>query len=370
MNKIKILYIVSNLKRCGPINILYNLIKYIDKEKYEIYIVSLSPEVENTRTNEFKELKCKIYNLELNRIKTILAKKYILKIIKDNKIDIIHSHGLRADIINSKLKKYNTISTLHNYPYYDYTMAYGNKLGLLISKIHLKVLSKIDTVCGCSKSIKSMLYEYKKIEIDYVQNGVDTQIFKPINENEKNKIREKLNISKDKIIFIVIGEFNLRKNTSIIIESFNLRKKDNEILLFLGDGKLLETNKLLAKENKNIIFAGRVENVEDYLKCSDYYISASLAEGLPNSVLEALATGIPCILSKILPHEEILNNTNQIFNPNDKQELLNTIEYITKQNSKQLRKESILTIHKNLNAKSMATNYSTKYQLLKEGCDS
>jgi glycosyltransferase involved in cell wall biosynthesis len=370
MNKIKILYIVSNLKKCGPINILYNLIKYIDKEKYKIYIVSLSPEVENTRIKEFEALNCKIYNLQLNRVKTILSKKYILKIIKENNIDIIHSHGFRADIINSKFKQYKTISTLHNYPYYDYTMAYGNKIGLVITKIHLNVLKKIDIVCGCSKFIKDMLYQYKRIDIDYIQNGVDDEIFKPTNENEKNKIREKLNLPKDKIIFIVTGEFNFRKNTSIIIESFNLRKNNNEILLFLGDGKLLETSKSVAKENLNIIFKGRVKNVEDYLKCSDYYISASLAEGLPNSVLEALATGIPCILSKIPPHEEILNNTNQIFNPNDKQDLLNIIEYITKQDYKELGKKSILTIDKSLDAKTMAKNYSSKYQRLKEGCES
>ena len=48
-----------------------------------------------------------------------------------------------------------------------------------------------------------------------------------------------------------------------------------------------------------------IGHVQEYLGASNYFISASLAEGLPNSVLEAMACGLPCILSNIPPHVEI-----------------------------------------------------------------
>jgi glycosyltransferase involved in cell wall biosynthesis len=60
--------------------------------------------------------------------------------------------------------------------------------------------------------------------------------------------------------------------------------------------------------DSRIRFLGRVSNVQEYLQASDYFVSASLAEGLPNAVLEALACGLPCLLSDIAEHQEILQS--------------------------------------------------------------
>lgn len=364
MVKTKILYVVPNLKRCGPINILYNLAKYIDKDNYEIYIVSLSPQVENTREDEFKNLGCKLYNLNLSKIKSIFcARRKVYKIAKENNVDIIHSHGLRPDIINSKIKNYKTISTLHNYPYDDYKMAYGKFIGYIASRYHVKILKNIDKVCACSKSIKDMM-DNKGINIDYVKNGVDDKVFTPTSENEKYYLRKKLNLPISDRIFIVIGEFNIRKNLSLIIDCFKNRNNRDEKVVFIGNGKTYEQSVKQSKENPNIIFKGRVENVDEYLKASDYYISSSLAEGLPNSVLEAMSTGIPCILSNIPPHEEISNDKNQLFNPKDMKELSKTIDYVVSKDYQCLKKECILTIENTLSASKMVVNYEAKYESL------
>ncbi|MEG0844250.1 MAG: glycosyltransferase [Romboutsia sp.] len=364
IKKIKILYIVSNLKKCGPINILYNLTKYIDKEIYEIFIVSLSKECENTRKEEFESLGCKTYNLNLKKINAIFSsKKLILNIIKENNIDIIHSHGIRADLINTKLRKYKTVSTLHNYPFEDYKMYYGKIKGFLIAKFHISILKKINKVFACSKSVKEML-SYKNINFDYVQNGVDYEVFTISKDEEKYEIRKELNLPQNKKIYIVVGEISYGKNVSTIINCFNNRKNNNEILLIIGNGKLYSRSIALSKDNENILFKGKVDNVDKYLKSSDYYISASLSEGLPNSVLEAMSTGIPCILSKIKPHEEIINNHNQLFISKDINNLSETINHVINEDYQYLKKESRLTIENNLSAKNMAINYELKYRAL------
>lgn len=343
---------------------MYNLIKYIDRQVYDISIVSLCKESENSRKEEFSNLNCKIYNLNLKKIQSIFrGRKKILKIIEDNHIDIVHSHGLRADFINMKLKKNKSISTLHNYPYDDYSMSYGSIIGFLIGYIHINILKKINIVCACSKSVKSMLLD-KKVYIDYVQNGVDDDLFKSCDESLKKILRKELDIQEDKKVFIVVGNLNYAKNTKIIIECFNNRKNLDEVLLIIGSGKLYNKSINQSKDNKNIIFKGQVNDVYKYLKVSDYYISASLAEGLPNSVLESLSTGIPCILSNIKPHEEIINNPHQLFNPEDIDELSKCIDYIISQNHKDLMKKSRLTIEKYLTAKKMAKNYEIKYKSL------
>lgn len=363
MKNKKILYIVSNLKKCGPINILYNLVKYIDKDKYSISIVCLSKVNENSREMEFKDLGCNIYKLNLDKISSILfSKKKILDISKQNDIDIIHSHGIRPDMINSKIKDFKTVSTLHNYPYHDYSMTYGKLLGNIFAKYHINILRKINKVYACSKTLKDMLNN--EINIEYVQNGVDDRVFTTSSEKEKIYLRKKLKLPIDDKIFIVVGDLSIRKNITMIIKCFIMRKKENEKLIFIGNGDLYKESKKLIGENKNIYLKGKVNNVDDYLKASDYYISASLAEGLPNSVLEAMSTGIPCILSDIPPHIELSCDKIQLFKSNDIYELLKTIDCVKKQDYKYLQIKSRETIEKYLSANIMAKKYELKYDEL------
>ena len=66
------------------------------------------------------------------------------------------------------------------------------------------------------------------------------------------------------------------------------------------------------KNNVNIIFKGLVDNVNQYVKASDSYLSCSYSEGLPNGVLEAMASGLPVVLSDIKQHQEIYEYNNNI----------------------------------------------------------
>jgi glycosyltransferase involved in cell wall biosynthesis len=67
----------------------------------------------------------------------------------------------------------------------------------------------------------------------------------------------------------------------------------------------LQTAKQLASQYSNISLKGKVIDVDEYLEAADCFVSASLSEGLPNSVIEALAWGLPIILSDIPEHREI-----------------------------------------------------------------
>ncbi len=77
------------------------------------------------------------------------------------------------------------------------------------------------------------------------------------------------------------------------------------MLYILGDG--INRDNLMKKycNASNVIFTGSVSNVEEYLAASDVYISTSKSEGLPNGVLEAMAVGLPVLLSDIPQHKEI-----------------------------------------------------------------
>lgn len=358
----KILYIVSTLQKSGPIIVLSNIVKYLDRDKYEPIVLTLSSEPKNSMKNFFENnLNVKVNTLGLTRVKSIfLAKKNIKKFIKDNNISIIHSHGFRADILTSKIQDIKSISTLHNYPYYDYSMTYGKLQGYIMSYVHLHYLKKISNAYACSESISKMLKTLNNYNIQFIRNGTNIDIIPTIS---KEKLREKLNLDKDITIFISVGHLSTRKDPLTIIEAFKKCNLKNSKLIFLGDGPL-KTNCLKSKNSEAIIIAGKVDNVHEYLCASDYLISASLAEGLPNTILEAMACGLPCILSNILPHIEIHSintESSMLFQTKNIDELCEKIQKMLSKNYNKMSIASQDIIFNNLSAQIMSQNYQKIY---------
>lgn len=362
----RILYIMSTLKKSGPMIVLANTVKYLNRNKFEPMILTLSPETSDSMKNYFQdELNTKTFTLGLSRIQGLfLAKREIQKFIKENQIDLVHTHGFRADGLMSKIDDVVSVSTLHNYPYYDYMMRYGNLRGLIMANFHLSYIKKITEPIACSKSVSNIFENEKQYKINFIQNGTDTQRFQNFN---KDSLRKRINIDKNRTTFISVGHLASGKDPLTVIKAFQKANIDNTELIFLGDGHLLENCKSMVKNNQNIKFAGKVNNVEEYLGASDYLISASLAEGLPNTVLEAMACGLPCILSNIPPHEEIHEidtNSSLLFDIKDIDKLSNLINEIQTKDYKIMSDASKSIIYNNLSAEIMSENYQAVYSKL------
>jgi len=361
MEKLKILYLVSTLKKCGPINILYGIIKGLDKDIFDIYIICLSKEGEYSMTDHFLSMNIQVINLNNDRVTGIIKNKMAVQSFVDaNKIAISHSHGFRADSINSKLKHVISINTIHNFPKEDYIYRYGKILGRVMEIAHKKTITQIMYPIACSNTVRDKFLLNYDISTCVVQNGIDKKKFVPA-KGLKNQLKEDLNLPLDKNIFIVSGALTKLKNPKLIIKTFNQLQDANSLLLFIGNGKLLKT---LSQSNKNkrIIFRGKVDQVHDYLKASNYYISASFTEGLPNSVLEAMGSGLPCLLSNIPSHMEIVGKTyNYLFNPKDAEELMEKIKLILKNDTKQISQYLEAKITEIFNIEAMSKQYQAVY---------
>lgn len=362
MEKKKILYIVSTLKKGGPVNIIKNIIRYLDRDFFDVIILTLSKEPKNSDKDFFENnLKVKVYSLNTSRVKGIFClKKMINDFIKKNNIDLVHSHGLRPDIFSS-FSPVSKITTLHNNPFLDYAYSFGKIKGYLIAKIHLHFIKKFDYKISCSKYTSEILRKKTDIDFKFIQNGINLEDY---DYSSKDRLKKELNLSNDDIVFISVGVLNNRKDPLTIINAFNMIKNERFKLLILGDGKLFENCKKRAI-NKNILFSGMVNNVFEYLKISNYFISASLAEGLPNSVLEAMGVGLPCLLSNIPSHCEVLDSdklTKYIFKIKDSGDLLNKINQITLDDYKELSQISKSIVKSNFTVKIMSQKYQALYK--------
>lgn len=325
MEKIKILYIVSTLKKCGPVNQLYNIVNNIDKTIFEPVVCTLSPETENSLLDTFEKSGVKIIKINLSRLSGIFLLGYkVRKIIKEYDVDIVHSSGLRADAVNAYLKdpcrKLKRIATIRNNPFDDYIMYYGKISGFIYSLAHIHILKKIPLPVACSVFIQTVFLRKYKIKCFIVNNGVDTSYYKPAQSNdEKMELRKKYNLPLNRTIFLYTGPLIKRKDAGTLIKGFIKLDRDDCLLILAGS--LNPKDFCNYDLHESIIFTGYVNEIIDYYRLSDIIVSASLSEGLPNSILEAMSVNLSAVLSDIEAHLPFRHENVLFFKQRDYEDL-------------------------------------------------
>lgn len=143
-------------------------------------------------------------------------------------------------------------------------------------------------------------------EIFYLNNGLDLDVYCFSNEKRKS-MQEEFGL-KDKFVVGHIGRFFEQKNHAFLIDVFYeiKKKKDNAVLLLVGDGELRRCIEEKVKElglDGSVIFTGIRKDVPALLSGMDVFVFPSLYEGMPNTVIEAQATGLPCVIADTITRE-------------------------------------------------------------------
>ena len=306
---INIVYIISNLRKSGPVNVLLDTCKFLNREKYNPIIVTLKKESpDRSIKTKFEALGITVISFEFNNYYLELFPGKAAKTIKSRLTDyyryIVHAHCYHASILLKYFQTYKTVETIHCIAKEDYLMKYGKILGYYMVRRFCNSLE----YCSCPVAISQYMMEYYKQYCDdkltLIHNGVDFRIDDAEKESRQT-ICKKLNIDSSKKIILYSGYFSARKNAPFIVREIMKSQRRDFICIFIGKGELLDKCKSIAASDERLRFDGYVFNVRDYLSVADLYVSASKSEGLPLAVLEALNMGIPCLLSDILPHQEI-----------------------------------------------------------------
>ncbi|MDE8036652.1 glycosyltransferase [Erysipelothrix rhusiopathiae] len=137
-------------------------------------------------------------------------------------------------------------------------------------------------------------------------------------EQNQDSLDESFGIHADDLLVLSIGELNENKNHILAIKAMkNLIEKNKKVkYIILGTGdRLNEYQEYIAENNleNNIFFGGYQSNVVPFLERTDLFLSCSYREGLPVSVLEAMATKKPVLLSNIRGHVDLIKNDKFIY---------------------------------------------------------
>jgi glycosyltransferase involved in cell wall biosynthesis len=363
----KIAYVVSTFNKVGPIYQLHNIIKNLDRKIFLPYIITLSPETEYSMIDKFKALDCELFSLNYDRVQGFLyAKKKLQSLFEEKKPDIVHTSGIRGDSICQKIiDKKKHILSIRNFPAEDYIPKYGIIRGNLLTVAHFHIIKKADYAIACSQKLSHKFAEKKGIRLRYIQNGVDTDEFKPVKDSaERIRLRKKYGYKPSDRLVLTIGQLIPRKNMKTIIKAFMLNQNRNFKLLIVGDGRERARLEKQAQNDSRIQFLGYFNDVVEFLQISDFFISASFSEGLPNSIMEAMSCGVPVILSDIEAHRELLETSkwSRFFKADDVSKLLVILNTLHKNDWNTLSLTMKRIIQKNFTARIMSKNYQKLYK--------
>ena len=185
-------------------------------------------------------------------------------------------------------------------------------------------ISLSDSLVANSESIKTELAKLgntkRNIQILY-NNIAELNIDKA---ERRNRLLKEFGLQEDSFLMVTTGLLIPRKNLQCLLKAFAKVETNKVVLLIIGEGPLLHSLQTLAEQLElkgKVIFTGWREDVLDILPGCDLFVFPSHLEGLSNSILEAMACGLPCLVSDISENREIVSRQEQRF-PVDQPETL------------------------------------------------
>lgn len=365
--RIRIVYLMTSCRKSGPTQVVLNIIKNLNHNTFEPILVTLYDEESDSQMADILPYVSAHYLVKTGKKDIVLGQDGALKKkLEELKPDVIHSTGVFPDYAVSRIAPKKQMITLHNYVYEDYLAKFGTARGTILAKLQLSAIHRAACVVACSESLSKIYKEKLNLDVGYIRNGVDVEIYSRATDDEKKKLRKKLGIPSDAYVFIYTGQFIERKNVPFLLENYvkAVDGIDRAYLILLGDGS--ERADLQRQySSERVDFRGSVNNVNEYLRASDVYVSTSKSEGLPNGVLEAMATGLPVVLSDIWQHLEIIEVDNKCgfsYYQGNNGDFIDKLRTLVSCNYTVISEAAYRVAHFAFNAKSMSKNYQEKYK--------
>jgi len=290
MKKIKLIHLITSLNFGGAEIMLLNLVRFLDKEKFEIKIGSLIEDGPLKKKFENLKIEVKVFKkkskLGLELIPQL--KKYFLK----ERPQIVHTHLFASDfwgkIAAWQAKVPFIVTTEHNLNFNE------GKIKHLLKRITYRFTSKVIAVSQTVADYLKEKYRVSPQKIKVIYNGIDLAFWQ----------REKKKLKREEIIIGNVGRLEKQKGQRYLLLAFKevLQEFPKARLQIIGQGREKENLFNLAQDleiKERVEFISPSLKIKEIMEGFDLFVLSSLWEGFGLSLLEAQALGIPVITSDI-----------------------------------------------------------------------
>lgn len=263
----------------------------------------------------------KVYDVPFSRspksTDNIKAYKKLKKIIENEHYDVIHCNtpmgGIVTRLAAKKARKRGTkvYYTAHGFHFYKGAPKKNWIVFYPIEKYFSRLTDKLVAITNEDYKLASEKFHCDVFHIHGV--GANSSKFYVMSDEEKDLIRNELDIPKDIKVILNIGELLPNKNQKTAIAAMEavVKKVPNSRLLIAGNGTEKENLEELIREKRleeHVTMLGYTTEVNKYLNICDVLAACSYREGLPLNLMEAMLCGKPIVASKNRGHCELIND--------------------------------------------------------------
>ncbi|MFZ7943810.1 glycosyltransferase family 4 protein [Neobacillus sp. 19] len=302
MNKIKVLHVCDALDKGGLEEVIYNLVKNTNDQKFEVSVAYFQGGMVANRLKE-KGFICHEINVAGKYSRINKLKNYI----KDEKIDIVQAHFSFHGIIAAKLAGVKVIETTHNtYHFFE------NPWGRLKYSLYLNLVDTVVSVSGAVQNFNLTNFKVKnRKKCVVITNSIDSERIIP-SEEPTTVLKQKYNISENSVVISTLSRIDVQKGLEYLIEAASILNQKYHHLVFLipGEGNPEYGKQLQEKATglDNLHFIGHVSKVNELFKIMDIFTMPSLWEGAPLTLLEAMAYGKPVVVTDVGNTAEVIQD--------------------------------------------------------------
>lgn len=293
----KILHLNAGNETGGGMHHILALLQAFDREQFILGVLERGELLQRADAAEIQT----VHFANSTRLSIPLIGK-IKHYIKQNKINVVHTHGPRANVYANILRKFvafQWIVTVHSNPLHDFMGKgmYGN----LLCKLNINAIKHANKLIIISEPLRNCLIDsgVHSGKIITALNGIDFR-----KKDGKSHHKTDFGFSEDDFIFLMVARLEHVKGHHIAFEAFSklISKKRKCHIVLLGEGTLQDSLKQLAVKlgiADRVHFMGHRNDVESFYQMADITMLTSFSEGFPLVLLESARARTPVIATDV-----------------------------------------------------------------------
>jgi glycosyltransferase involved in cell wall biosynthesis len=325
---LRVAYVINSLERGGAQSLLVDFLKRIDRKKIEPSVVILKKR--NEITPQIQQFKIEVDCIKVSLKMPTDELKDLAKFFNKKNIQIVHAHTDTASFAA------RLAGIFHTSAYYisHYHSNYERRVNEDYKNLETLLGPYTDAYVGCSTTVTEFMVnqlQLNRFPLLTIMNGIDLLPYLQTTI-QQNKVRDDLKIPMDCFHMVHVARLKVVKRPERIIDILAQCIRDEKPwiskfrLSYIGDGDKREELETLIKLydsefrkkglpliSERIVFVGTSSEVPRWLASADAFVLLSDMEGMPISVIEALASGLPCMVSDIEPMRLVVKHGENGF---------------------------------------------------------
>jgi glycosyltransferase involved in cell wall biosynthesis len=334
VSNLKLIHIITGLNTGGAENMLYKLVSHMDKDEFFNKVISLTDI--GPIGEKIQSMGVPVYALGMKvGVPNPWFFLKLIRIIRREKPDIIQTWMYHADLIGSiAAKVICRTPTIWGIRQSDLNPKTNKRMTLWTAKICAKLSGIVpDKIVCCSEASRRVHadYGYDEGKMRVIPNGFDLNAFRP-DYVANISVRAELGLEKGDIVIGNVARFDPLKDHSNLISAASIvcRKYSNVHFVLCGDGITWDNKELrdcIVNAGLERVFhlLGRRDDIPRLTASFDIACLSSCSEGFPNVIGEAMACGVPCVVTDVGDSASIVADTGFVVPPSDSEKLADAL---------------------------------------------